>query len=121
MFQELLLTWSSVSIRSTDVLFAFLAGMPKHLVETYITFHDQLQVYNTIAGGLGDPYFKPCSIPQGCPWSMMIIALLLRPVIAICSLPGKVICRILADDLIIVGYGEAHLEPLIQQVDKAFE
>jgi hypothetical protein len=35
-------------------------------------------VYNSVAGGLGQPYTKPASIPQGDPLSMMVVALLLR-------------------------------------------
>ena len=36
-------------------------------------------LYNTIAGGVGEPYHKPTSVPQGDPLSMMVTALLIRP------------------------------------------
>ena len=65
-------------------------------------------VRNTIAGGLGEPYFKPTSIPQGDPFSMMITSLLLRPwVMQMKTI--KVIPRILADDLQLMTTGRRHL------------
>ncbi len=45
-----------------------LAGMPSAIVHAYMRFHSSLCVYNNIAGALGKPYFKRCSIPQGCPF-----------------------------------------------------
>ena len=55
------------------------AGMPPQVVSAYLSHHSKLRVYNGMAGGLGKAYYKDCSIPQGCPLSMMIIALMLRP------------------------------------------
>ena len=65
-------------------------------------------VRNSLAGGLGAPYFKRASIPQGCPLSMMITALLLRPWILLIRERG-VKPRVLADDTFIAAKGEAHL------------
>ena len=60
-------------------------------------------------GGGGKPYFKPTSIPQGDPLSMMMTSLLLRPWImqmhALAVQP-----RLLADDLQILSIGPNHLK-----------
>ena len=42
------------------------------MLETYKKFLEGLTVYNTVAGGLGEAYTKPTSIPQGDPFSIMI-------------------------------------------------
>ena len=55
------------------------AGMPSRIIDTYIKYLENLKVYNIVAGGLGEPYGRPTSIPQGDPMSMMIVAILLRP------------------------------------------
>ena len=55
------------------------AGMPDGTRGAYIRYVDALEVRNTVAGGLGEPYKRPTSIPQGDPLSMMVTALLLRP------------------------------------------
>ena len=86
-----------------------LAGMPTRILEPYIRYMEALQVRNTIHGGLGKPYAKRCGIPQGCPMSMMFIALLLRPwTVAIANM--RAIPRILADDLMVLTHGTKHCE-----------
>ena len=51
-----------------------LGGMPPAVLRAYNSFHDNLTVYNALAGGYGKPYGKRMSIPQGCPLSMMLVA-----------------------------------------------
>ena len=41
------------------------AGMPMQIVHSYKNFLEALTVRNTVAGGLGQSYSKPTSIPQG--------------------------------------------------------
>lgn len=53
-----------------------LAGMPPQTVSAYQRLHNNVQVRNSVGGGLGESYRKPCSIPQGCPFSMMLISLM---------------------------------------------
>ena len=53
--------------------------MPKQLIHTYRNLLESLTVRNTVAGGLGESYSKPTSIPQSDPMSMMVTSLLLRP------------------------------------------
>ena len=82
--------------------------MPSKIVDTYVKYLDDLKVYNTVAGGLGEPYGRPTSIPQGDPMSMMVVAILLRPWISqmrqLAMHP-----RILADDLQAISTGTRHL------------
>ena len=85
------------------------AGMPKEVVETYVKYLENLSVHNTVAGGIGEAYRRPTSIPQGDPMSMMVIALLLRAwIMQMRSLAMKP--RILADDLQIISTGTRHLD-----------
>ena len=86
-----------------------LAGMPTRIIDAYMRFHDNLRVYNGIAGGFGMGYYKICSIPQGCPFSMLFMAILMRPLVILTEVPGKVIMRILADDVILVGIGHEYI------------
>ena len=41
----------------------------------YMSFVDSLEVRSTVNGGIGQPYTKKASRPQGDPLSMMITAL----------------------------------------------
>ena len=77
-------------------------------------------MYNTVAGGLGEAYTKPTSIPQGDPFSMMIVAILLRAWIMQMKSIG-VQPRLLADDLQILSKGTRHLEHFTDAFDKTHE
>ena len=69
--------------------------------EAYQKFQEHLKVRNTIAGGIGETYDKPTSIPQGDPSSMMRTSLLMRAwIMQMHSL--SVQPRLLADDLQII-------------------
>ena len=52
-----------------DIVYKLLdaAGMPRQITQTYRRFLEALVVRNTVAGGLGEPYSKPTSIPRGGP------------------------------------------------------
>ena len=83
-----------------------LGGMPRGIVFAYFRFHDQVLCYNSLAGGFGKPYQKRCSIPQGCPFSMMLITFLLRT-LAVCmhECYSGVVFRMLADDILLLYIG----------------
>ena len=96
------------------------AGMPPKIVSAYLRFHRHLKVYNGIANGLGKAYHKECSIPQGCPLSMMIIALMLRPwMLQMQSIFPEPLAfpRPLADDMLLYAVGETHFNPFIKAVN----
>ena len=63
---------------------------------------------NTIAGGLGEAYEKPTSVPQGDPFSMMVTSLMLRA--CVMQMRGCAVKpRVLADDLQILSQEFNHL------------
>jgi Reverse transcriptase (RNA-dependent DNA polymerase). len=83
------------------------AGFPKTILRAYSAFHEKVLYHNSISGGLGAPHRKPCSIPQGCPFSMMFTSFTFHPWIAK-SKSMDVIPRGLADDLTVVAIGPNH-------------
>ena len=85
------------------------AGMPKSLIEAYKNFQENLLCHNTLAGSIGKAYKKVASIPQGDPFSMMVVSLLLRPWILQMRMCA-VYPRVLADDLQLISTGNKHLE-----------
>ena len=92
------------------------AGMPAKIRRTYVQYIDNLQVRNTVAGGLGKAYSRPTGIPQGDPFSMMVTSLLLRPWIAQMASIGA-IPRVLADDLQVMAYGDDSLQKYVTAAD----
>ncbi len=85
----------------------YMSGMPLYIIHAYFRFHDNLYIYNSLANGLGKPYKKICSIPQGCPFSMLFISLLLRPLVLFVEFTcPNVTIRILADDILIIQEGD---------------
>ena len=92
------------------------AGMPGEILGAYKKFQEAMKVRNTIAGGLGEEHVRKTSIPQGGPFSMMNVALLMRPWMmqmkACAATP-----RILADDLQILTTGPRHHENLTYAFD----
>ena len=77
-------------------------GMPTRVLEPYMKSLDKMMVHNTLAGQLGEGYGKPCSIPQGCPFSMMAIAFMMRPwLLKLRSIVAE--GRVLADDILLTA------------------
>lgn len=44
---------------------------------------------------------------------MMLVALLLRPSLILCAIPGKLLPRILADDIILAAIGDLSLADFV--------
>jgi hypothetical protein len=89
--------------------------MPNGILKAYKLFQEDLSIFNAIAGGLGMPYKRRTGIPQGCPLSMVIVALILRPwMIEIMQLGMKP--RTLADDILIIAQGPNHFNSLVKGV-----
>ena len=57
--------------------------MPQNVLDTYARFQEELKVRNSLAGTLGAEYHKRTSIPQGCPLSMAIVAMIMHPWLAL--------------------------------------
>ena len=83
------------------------SGFPMSILSAYERFMESLIVRNAVAGGLGQPYSRSCSITQGCPFSVTFVSLLLRPWLLVRSLHG--IPRALADDLSAWTSGVRHV------------
>ena len=82
------------------------AGMPTGVLTAYKAYLETLSLYNVLAGGIGAPHKRLCGIPQGCPLSMAMVALIMRPWIAIMRTIGDIRCFILADDVLILAQGQ---------------
>ena len=83
------------------------AGIPEDIIKTYETFVEQMGIVMQIGPALGVEHHHSCSIPQGCPFSMAFIALLLKPWINMMRAKG-VEPRALADDLFFFSPGTRH-------------
>ena len=68
---------------------------------------DTVKVVNVLPQGAGTPYTRRCSIPQGCPLSMMMLALITRPWILLMK-HMETIPRTLADDLFLCLTSDCH-------------
>ena len=76
--------------------------MPKQILKVYKSCLEQLEVRNSFARHIGEPHKHECGIPQGCPFSMVALALVMRPWILL--MQGlKIIPRTLADDVMILA------------------
>ena len=96
------------------------AGMPTRVLQPYQKYMEAMIVRNTICNSLGQPYFRRCGIPQGCPLSMMFLALVLRPwTMAMESIGATP--RILADDLMLLTSGSDHVSKMHQAINKTHE
>lgn len=89
-------------LRNLFYLLLEVAGMPKEVLETYRRFLEGLVTYNLVAGGLGHGLKRRCEIPQGCPFSMMPVAMLMRPWIGLIR-TLRVAPKTLADDVMIIA------------------
>ena len=94
------------------------AGMPPRILKAYQSYTENMKVYNCLVGGMGTPYMRRCGIPQGCPFSMMYAALIMRPwIILMRCIPG-VQAFILADDVLILATGKGMIGSVAEAVDK---
>ena len=83
-------------------------------------FLESLQLYNCIAGGVGTAYHRQCGIPQGCPLSMMSVALIMRPWVMLMRC-HDVVCYILADDVLITVAGDCMYDTFVQALHASHE
>ena len=94
-----------------------IAGMPKNIISAYARYQEGLNVYNSLAAGLGEKHIRLNGIPQGCPLSMMIIALMTRPWMLVTRQCGAT-PRGLADDLLAIAAGHNHVQNLIKATEE---
>ena len=86
-----------------------LAGFPTRLWAAYFKMAEQRRFYLKMTQGFGQPFIKERSIPQGDPWSMMMLALILKPGITLLR-HLETVPRCLADDLLLLSRGPGHAQ-----------
>ena len=96
-----------------------MAGMPRGVVAAYRQFLESLITYNVIAGGLGHGHRRACGIPQGCPFSMMVVALIMRPWLVMMK-TMSVMPRVLADDVLSIAQGRDMLKQFANALDACY-
>ncbi len=104
--------------RQLIYLLAEKAGMPMRILNAYSSYLENMEVRFQVGGTIGTPYHDRASIPQGCPFSMAMVALLTRPWISLMRQTG-VIPRCLADDLLILAIGNKHQSRYIQAMNQS--
>ena len=82
------------------------AGVPPMVLRAYKAYIENFLIYICLAGGIGRPHKRKCGIPQGCPFSMMMVALIMRPWIFLMRVVGGIQCFILVDDVLILANGQ---------------
>lgn len=90
-----------------------LAGFPKQVLRAYCSFHDAVLYRNTFAMGLGMLHKRNFGIPQGCPFSMLFVALWTAPWVSLMKSAGAR-PRTLADDILLMGQGPSHESILVK-------
>ena len=107
--------------RSLVYKLAETAGMPPGVLRAYKDFVEKLEIYNSVAGGLGTPYQRRCGIPQGCPFSMMLVALTMRPWVFLMKTVPDTKAFILADDVLVISTGINMIRNTADAIDKTHE
>ena len=85
-------------LREVIIPIAIRAGFPISIIITYLAYIENITIYHDHARGLGKPRKHQLPIPQGCPFSMRPLALIIAPRTKIMQVQGA-IPRALADDL----------------------
>ena len=91
---------------------AYIAGFPTGVLTAYRNYHENAVAHNSLGLGIGTPHTRQTGIPQGCPLSMMLVALLMRTWIIIME-DMHTVPRTLADDLFLFADGPGHVERII--------
>ena len=80
-----------------------------------------MKVYKCLGGGMGTPYTRRCGIPQGCSFSMMYVALIMRPwIILMRYIPG-IQAFILAEDVFVLATGTCMIGNVAQAINQTHE
>ena len=89
----------------------------KSLLDTYRRFQEGLLVHNSLADGIGMPYDRKCSTPQGDPLSMMMVAMIMRPWLKMME-RDRTQAMILADDIMLMASGGGMVRKFATALDK---
>eukprot|EP00969_Alexandrium_andersonii_P342898 15157871-Alexandrium_andersonii.AAC.1 len=94
-------------VRPLILTTAAVMGCPVQVTKAWYGMLSALECFNSFGPHIGEAHSRPCSLPQGCPLSMMWIAMASRPLLCILETVGSV-PRVLADDWLITVRGLAH-------------
>ncbi len=94
------------------------AGMPLRVLQAYRNYIESMQVQFQVGDAIGAEHRDRASLPQGCPFSMTMVALLLKPWLSIMQ-QARVVPRCLADDLLILAIGNQHQSRYINAMCKS--
>ncbi len=90
--------------------------MPTRILRASSNYINNIQVQFQVGNIVGQPHRDKASLPQGCPFSMCMVALLMKPWLSIMH-EDKVTPRCLADDLMIIATGHEHQSRYIQAMN----
>ena len=96
------------------------AGMPARILDPYMRYLEAMQIRYQLNGTLGPPHQDRCSLPQGCPFSMAMVSLVMIPWIRKMR-RMTVRPRCLADDLLLVAAGPGHAQRLEDALEASLE
>ena len=102
-------------VRPLVYTIARVAGIPKTILTPCVNIMEAMRIRNSLTVGYGAPHTRRRGIPQGCPFSMTLTALMVRPWI-IQGQKRVAIPRVLADDLHIVAAGDKHYEIYLKAI-----
>ena len=94
------------------------AGIPPPILTACQAYIDNLCVYNALAGGVGTQHKRLCGLPQGCPFPMVMVALIVRPWIILMRTVIGVQCYILAAVVLILATGRRMIGSFAEALDK---
>ncbi len=94
------------------------AGMPDRILQAYKSYVENMQVQFQVGDTIGATHSDKASLPQGCPFSMTMVALLLKPWLSMMH-QQNVTPRCLADDLFILAIGNQHQSRYIHAMCKS--
>jgi ribonuclease HI len=104
--------------RDLVLLLAEKAGMPRRILIPYFNYIDSLKIRYQIGSTVGGEHYDKTSIPQGCPFSMTIVALILLPWIQRMR-ALNVEPRVLADDLMAIATGKNHIDRTVAALQES--
>ena len=102
-------------VRPVVCTMARVAGIPKRILTPYVSIMEALRIRNSLTVGYGALHTRQRGIPQGCPFSMTLTALMVRSCIIQVQKRGA-IPRVLVDDLHLVAVGEKHYENYMKAI-----
>ena len=102
-----------------DVVYqlAAAAGTPLPILTAYQAYNNNIPCLQRASRG-GAPHKRLCGTPQGCPFSMVMVALIMTPWIILMRTVIGGQCFILAGDVLILATGERMIGSLAEALNQ---